>query len=138
MLVSIRYCPFLKEKNMKISEILARVDEIKPNTYDDNIKIGWLSALDGQIFNDIIKTHAKDVNTPDEFLGYTNQDIDTELLVGFPHDDIYEAYIYAQIDFANGETERYANSSTMFNNAYKNFRADYNRQHMPNVHTMKF
>ena len=39
---------------MTIAEVLAYVDEVKPNTYDENIKIGWLSEVDGKVFNDVI------------------------------------------------------------------------------------
>jgi len=117
---------------MKVSEVLAMVDEIKPNTYDDNIKIMWLSELDGKIFNEIIKTHVIDENTPSEFAGYDETSINEELLAKFPHEDIYRNYLFAQIDFANGETERYTNSMIMFNESYRSFTADYNRNHLPN------
>jgi hypothetical protein len=110
---------------MNIAQILAQVDEIKPNTYDDNIKIAWLSELDGQIYNDVFLTHELDENVPSMFLGYTEADLNTELL-------------FAQIDASNGETDRYANSMTLFNASFKDFKSDYNRQHMPLQKTMKF
>lgn len=123
---------------MNIAQILAQVDEIKPNTYDDNIKIAWLSELDGQIYNDVFLTHELDENVPSMFLGYTEADLNTELLVGYPHESIYRNYLFAQIDASNGETDRYANSMTLFNASFKDFKSDYNRQHMPLQKTMKF
>ena len=129
---------------MKIYEILASVDETKPNTYDDSMKIMWLSELDGQIFRDVISTHempiTEELDDDDlkEFRGYTDDDINSELIASFPHADMYRAYLYAKIDFANGESERYINSSQMFNAAYKNFVADYNRSNMPKSRHLRF
>lgn len=123
---------------MTLQEVLAQVDELKPNVYDDNIKILWLSELDGKIFRDVILTHERDDDTLESFDGYTEEDLDTELLVGFPHADIYRLYLMAQIDFSNGEMDRYAASQAMYAAAYKDFISDYNRSNMPISHTLKF
>ena len=48
-------------------------------------------------------------------------DLGAELLVRFPHDDIYEAWLAAKIDFANGEYEKYQNSMAMYNELYEDF-----------------
>ena len=43
---------------MKISEAIGKIDALKPNTYKEDIKIGWLSTLDGIIKKEIIDTHS--------------------------------------------------------------------------------
>lgn len=113
----------------KIEDVLATVDEIKANTYDDNVKILWLSELDGQIFNEIILTHEHDEIEP--FEGYTDADLGTELIAPFPYDKLYRNYIFAKIDESNGETDRYQNSAAIFNASYKDYYDWYNRTHMP-------
>ena len=42
---------------MKIIEAIGRVDELKPNTYDVEHKIGWLSKLDLMIQSNVFNTH---------------------------------------------------------------------------------
>ena len=38
---------------MKISEIIARVDDLKPNKYSAEIKLDWINRVDGMIWNDV-------------------------------------------------------------------------------------
>lgn len=50
--------PFLvKEQGMTIEEVLAQVDELKPNQYSDTVKISWLSKLDSKIFVEVISRY---------------------------------------------------------------------------------
>ncbi len=115
---------------MTISEVLAKVDEIKPNTYDDNIKIGWLSELDGKVFNELVLTHEHEEDA--EFTGYTEADMEKELLIPFPYTDTYTNWLYAMIDYSNGETDRFSNSMVMFNNSYSTYAKYYNSTNKPN------
>ena len=115
---------------MKIMEALYRIDEVKPNSYSQSEKIKWLSSLDGIVKREIIDTHEDGVDT--EFKGYdVDTDLDTDMLVPFPYDDIYLRYLEMQIDYANGEYGKYNNSITMYNTAYLAFEKYYNRTHLP-------
>lgn len=123
---------------MTVQEILAKVDEIKPNTFDENLKITWLSELEGRIFNDVILTHVHDLVDDEEgnmieptFAGFDETSENEELLVPNTYCDLYRNYVFAQMDFANGETDRYNNSMIMFNNSYNDFCNWYNRTHKP-------
>ena len=40
---------------MKISEIIARVDDLKPNGYSFTTKLGWINHVDGMVWNEIYK-----------------------------------------------------------------------------------
>lgn len=44
-----------------VSDIIAKVDALEPNQYDTPTKIAWLSNLDGQIYEEVIKTHFPDL-----------------------------------------------------------------------------
>ena len=116
---------------MRIDEILADVDEIKPNTYDDNVKLRWLSELDGKIFDQIILTHEHEVPEEGELTFEPYQSLSEDLLVPFPYTDLYRHYLFAMIDYSNGETDRYQNSMVMFNASYQEFTNWYNRTHKP-------
>ena len=123
---------------MTVGEILAQVDEIKPNTYDENIKIAWLSELEGRIFNDIILTHKHELVEDEEgnmveptFTGYDEASENEEVIAPDTYADLYKNYIYCMIDYSNSETDRYANSLIMFNNSYQQYEGWYNRTHKP-------
>ena len=113
---------------MKISDAIYLVDKLKPNQYSTDLKIGWLSKLDGQIFEEVFKTHE---GCPMEaFNGYDGEDVERELLVPYPFaEDIYNYFLQAQIDRENGEITKYNQSVTLYNNAYHTFQAWYNRTH---------
>lgn len=113
---------------MTLGEIIAEVDELKPNTYDDTIKVRWLSELDGRIYHEVICTHEADEDQ-EEYKGHS--EVSEDLLVKDPYTDIYRHYLYAMIDYTNGETDRYQNSMLMFNNAYQTFCNYYNRTFKP-------
>ena len=115
---------------MTIIEAITMIDSIKPNTYTQTQKIGWLSTLDEMIKKEIIDTHegAEAVN----FHGYGEDiDVNTTLLVPAPYDEIYLFWMESKIDYWNGERPKYNNSITMFNNAFSTYQEYYNRQHRP-------
>lgn len=122
---------------MTIIEMITDVDALKPNGYDPNYKVQWLSQLDGRVKKEIIDTHegGEDIS----FTEY-NADTppDTKLLVQPPYDDMYRYWLEAQIDYLNGEYAKYNNSMAMFNTAYSAFERYYNRTHMPVGNKMKF
>lgn len=100
-----------------LQEVIARVDEIKPNAFSDEIKVSWLNALEGRIVVDVFQLPRAEAIARH----HTEEDLGQELLVKFPHDDIYEAWLAAKIDFANGEYEKYQNSMAMYNELYEDF-----------------
>lgn len=115
---------------MTIAEAISNVDKLKPNGYPESMKINWLSNLDGQVFKEVFQTHE---NSPIEsFEGYDNAPLDTELLIPYPYDeDIYNYFLQKNIDKENGETAKYNQSVTLYNNAFLAFQNYYNRTHMP-------
>ena len=122
---------------MTIMEAIHRINTVKPNSYDQALKIKWLSTLDGIIKKEIIDTHegGEDV----AFTGYTEEsNLLTNLLVPDPYDDIYIRYLEMQIDYANGEYGKYNNSKVMYNETYSAFKKFYNRTHMPKGEKFKF
>lgn len=116
---------------MTIDQAIALCDALRPNQYPREMKIGWLSKLDGRIYHELLVTHA---DCPvDSFAGYDSAvDGSTELLVPAPYaEDVYNYFLQAQIDKENGETTRYNQSITMYNCAFRAFENHYNRNHLP-------
>lgn len=122
---------------MTIIEAINRIDALKHNTYSQTDKVMWLSTLDSMVKNHIIDTHegADEVS----FTGYDDStDLQTELLVLAPYDEVYLRWMEAQIDYHNGEYGKYNNAIEMFNTAYKGYQDYYNRTHMPIGKNMKY
>ena len=122
---------------MKIIEAINRIDSLKHNTYTQSDKLAWLSRLDSMVKKHIIDTHegSEDVT----FTGYDDStDLQTELLIPAPYDEVYLRWMEAQIDYYNGEYEKYNNASDLFNTAYNDFKNHYNRTHKPKGKKFKF
>lgn len=103
---------------MTIQQALDRADEIKPNAIPSTTKTAWLASLDGRIAANIFLMSVPDIRN---FSYSYPEDADVELLVYPPHDELYPLYLAAKIDEANGEYDKYANSSAIYNAAYTDF-----------------
>ena len=122
---------------MTIIEAISQIDDRKHNTYSHADKIGWLSKLDAMVKRLVIDTHerAEDVY----FAGYDEDtDLETILLIPEPYDEVYLRWLEAQIDYANGEYEKYNNSAEAYNVLWQAFQNYYNRTHMPKGKKMRF
>lgn len=115
---------------MQIKEAISQLRELKPNQYSDEVLLRWLSELDGQIYEDVLK-NSEDAPSPPSLPYEVERDMDVELLAAFPHDGLYITYLSMQIDYQNGEYNRYNNGMVMFNIAYQAFVDAWTRNHMP-------
>lgn len=103
---------------MKIKTIIDRVDALRPNTFEESDKVRWLAELDGRIAMEVMLMAPEEV----AMLDYQcPEDMQTELLLRLPHDRVYEHWLMAQIDYANGEYGKYDNSMQMFNAYWDDF-----------------
>ena len=120
---------------MKIIEAINQIDSLKHNTYSQDNKVTWLSRLDSMVKKHIIDTHEDEV----DFSGYDSlTDLQTELLVPAPYDEVYQRWMEAQIDYHNGEYEKYNNAIEMFNTAFNSYQNYYNRTHKPKGKQFKY
>lgn len=101
---------------MTLDQLIAKVDEVKPNAFSNDRKTDWVNEVEG-----MVQTQAF-LFAPEEFIAYSyDVDKDRELLVAPPHDKLYAPYLEAKIDYANGEYEKYNNSMQMFNSFWGEF-----------------
>ena len=115
---------------MTIAEVISKVDALKPNTYAPEDKVEWLSTLDARVKSQIIDAHES--RWPIYFYGYDAiNDMETDLLVPAPYDEMYLRWLEAMIDYHNSDDDRYNNAIILFNNAYEGFKKHYTRTHMP-------
>ena len=122
---------------MTLGEAITRLDELKPNGFSRGQKIYWLSALDAAVKAEIIDSH--EGGGERSFVPYDERSADdTPLLVEPPYDEVYLRYLEAQIDYANGEYDRFNNSNAMYAAAYTAFARAYNRSHLPKGGSKKY
>lgn len=120
---------------MTITNAIERADRSAPNNYTSADKIRWLSLLDGRIKQEIIDRHegAQAV----VFTEY-GDDVEQELLVPAPYDELYLHWLCAMIYYAGGEIARYNNALARFDEDYKAFAKKYTSEHMPRASGKRF
>lgn len=122
---------------MTIIEAINKIDMLKGNTYGQDEKVVWLDRLDRMVKLQILDTHQGADGVT--FTGYDKDaDLNTVLLIPAPYDEVYLRWLEAQIDYHNGEYDKYNNSIEMFNTIWNSFQNDYNRTHMPLGKKMKY
>lgn len=122
---------------MKVQDAIERANEMRAgNSASDELKMKWLSEIDHIIYNDVVKTH----QITDEHLEkYRNNKFEeyndgfSELIAEAPYDVLYVYWLMAQIDLKVTELNKYNNSLMLFKEALKDYKAWYNRTHMPNT-----
>lgn len=105
---------------MTPNKAIEKVDRLKPNSYSEEDKLGWINELDGMVQRLVFQS-----DTVKEYV-YPN-DLETELLVPAPYDDVYTLFLEAKIDYYNREYGNYNNSAMMFEAQYNEFKKDYIR-----------
>lgn len=98
---------------MTATVLFERLRKLKPvpAEIDDTILLDWLNQLEGQILHEIFLLALSEITpyatTPTEALA-----------APYPYDGIYLLWMEAQVDFANGEYERYTNTMQRYNTAW--------------------
>jgi len=49
---------------MTVNEAITALNSVKPNQYDDETMVGWLSDLDGSLYEDVVCWHEGTEETP--------------------------------------------------------------------------
>lgn len=98
---------------MTATVLFERLRKLKPvpAEIDDTILLDWLNQVEGQILHEIFLLALSEI-TP-----YTTTPTEA-LAAPYPYDGIYLLWMEAQVDFANGEYERYTNTMQRYNAAW--------------------
>lgn len=117
---------------MTLAELIAYVDQIRPNAYDKEVETGWVNEIEHRIYDQII---SKAVGAED-FYGPYNYEMDAEkeLLAEDAHKDVYVTYLLVQMDYANMELDRFNADNAMHQAAWDDYAAEYRRNHFPKNH----
>lgn len=112
---------------MTINEAIAQVNRTRQNRIPDDVMIRWLSNLDHQIYEEVIKTREGWESV--SFTTYGADDGEKTLLVPPPYDEMYIYKLEASIYYEQREINKYATSMTMFNAVMEQYMKKYNREH---------
>lgn len=86
--------------------------------------ISHISSLDGRIHDGVIALYPG----AEVFSGYpADEDLSTDLLVPYPYEDVYLAYLLSVNALYDGESDSYANYSALFNTLLSEFSKSYHR-----------
>ena len=106
---------------MKLSEAMVRADELRPNTAGEEQKAAWLWALEEQR-SEMQGRSLRPCRWPE---------VDQELSLGPPHEELYVLYLICKLDYYNQEMELYASDSAVYNAALAEAQAWWRRGHRP-------
>lgn len=98
---------------MNIQTAIEQIDRQVVNQIEDGDKIRWLTDLDRTIYATILSKANADISAP----AFNEYDLDTELLVKAPYDEVYRWYLEMQIHGINGEAGRYNIAASKYNSA---------------------
>lgn len=107
---------------MTANKVIELVDAIRPNSFSEEQKFGWINDLEGMVQELVIQT---DEVKP---LAYP-EDMDKELLISAPFDNVYGLYLESMIDYYNREFGNYNNSAMMFETRFDEYKKAYIRAH---------
>lgn len=99
---------------MTIGDAIEYVDRIKPNNFGNDDMIRWVNEVEAMIQTRILLLDIHDVTQ----YGTWTEDSEKELLIPPPYDRVYTTWLLAQVDNANGEYNRYANTKLQFDEAF--------------------
>lgn len=133
---------------MTANKAIETVDRLRPNSYSEEDKLRWINTLEGATKRLVLQWDEKYLNglkaqyeagqiTEDEYKALVDatkplvypDDLDKELLISEPFDDVYGLYLESMIDFYNREYGNYNNSAAMFDARYDSYKKAYIREH---------
>lgn len=114
---------------MTVEQVIAAVDDQRPNHPHHEKLYKWLSDVEGVIWREIVCTHENPEGY--DFGEYAESDTDAQLIADDMYADLYMYYLLAQIDRAQQEYAKYNVDVQQYNALFQQFAAKYNRTHLP-------
>lgn len=105
---------------MTVKEVIRRTDEIRPdNAFSDEQKLNWVAELEGRLLTEVLLLGPE--RAEKEKIVFSEEGMERELTIPWPHDTVYVLWLMARVDEANGEYDRYQNAMQVFNGAWDGF-----------------
>lgn len=120
---------------MLVCEAIKEADRLKPNAFPTEDKLRWLERLERRVCNEIL-AHYK-TPTP-EVQPFGPEDMERELLVPEPYEEIYIHWLCAQMDYFEREPDSFNASNGMFEAVWVSFRNWYNYNNNANTKAKRY
>ena len=118
---------------MKLNDAINEAMSLRPSEVTRSTMIRWLSALDGQMWQEIVSKYIPDDDTPAEMPVYdpssAHTNPDTVLMIPAPYDLLYIDYLVMRIDLQNADYERYNNGALRYREEWQAWADWFNRNH---------
>ena len=111
---------------MTIRELFDRVRALPGASADEDMMLMWLNDCEGVIFHEILETRE---GFEDGFDGYSDEDLEAELLAADPYSVLYVYYVVAQTYLSFADIDRYNNFLALYRDAYDEFAGFWARNH---------
>lgn len=119
---------------LTVGETIDRTDALVPNPIAREQKMAWLNQLDGLAWEEVIRTHAGEVDAA--FAPHETES--AEMLIPPPYDEVYHYYLCMKMHLAGREIAAYNNARMLFTSAYVTWQDYYNRVCTPLSQTVGF
>lgn len=116
---------------MTIQEAINDCREKRPNQYNDEDLIKWLSDVEWSLVMNVYSRYEGFENEK-AFTGYAGDaDQSTKLFAPAPFDNIYRYWLYSMVDFHNNDITRYNMAATMYSGQLEAFEVYMIQNHKP-------
>ena len=119
---------------MTVAGMIDQYNLERPNSIEDSVKMDFLRKCEANLINNVILLYEPGVGerTEEEWQEYLDAfDLDTEMILGEPFDDLYIYYLDQRIALNNNDTKRYNVATRLYDNMLLAFKQKYNREHFP-------
>lgn len=101
-----------RETDMTVKELIDKVQEEKPNTFDDAKLVSYVNEIESEVAEQLRLTQTPEYNT---------EELNKSLLLSYPYNRLYVSYLKAQIDYANEEYASYENNAAQHVQDFRDF-----------------
>lgn len=118
---------------MTAAQIIDRYNDERKSTIPDDRKLKYLEEIERQIVEETVLTHElpEDLKDVDWGTYFDAWDMDAEMLVPPPWDQLYIHYLDMKAAWGQRETKNLNMATTLFNDAMISFNGWYNRNNRP-------
>ena len=123
---------------MTAGEAIKRAQALRPAAMqeDPEMYYRWLTEVEQEVIEHLnrhVDPNGEKDDDEDwqEEITYTETDADSDLLLPDRYEMVYAYKLMCEIDMMCGETDRYNNDATLYNQMFSEWKAWYRRHNMP-------
>lgn len=123
---------------MTAGEAIRKAQALRPSAMQEEPELyyRWLTEVEQEVIEHLNRHEDPSGEAPEggdwqEEITYHEADAEKDLLLPDRYEMIYVYKLMCEIDMTTGETDRYNNDATLYNQMMKEWQAWYRRHHVP-------